>query len=79
MCTHVGFPSKLKAQISSRNMHKYKKNMFERENTKTFLIYFPFLPGWILKFFFPIFENLSSAGSKNRKLNCSGLSVYNMV
>ena len=72
MCTRVGFRSKLKAQISSRNMHKYKKNMFEQENTKTFL-YFPFLPGWIFKNFFPIFENLSSAGSKNRKLNCSGL------
>ena len=53
-------------------MHKYKKNMFEQENTKTFL-YFPFSPGWIFKILFPIFENLSSAGSKNRKLNCSGL------
>ena len=30
MCTHVGFPSRLKAQISSRNMHKLvqKKNVW---------------------------------------------------
>ena len=35
----VGFQSKLKAQISSRNMHKYKKKTFKGENVKTFLCF----------------------------------------
>ena len=45
-----------------------QKKSFKQENAKAFP-YFPFSDG----FFFSIFENLSSAGSKNRKLNCSGL------
>ena len=54
-------------------MQKYKKKTFEQENAKTFL-YFLFLAGMdFLIFFFSIFKNLSSADSKNRKLNCSGL------
>ena len=45
--------------------------MFKQENAKTFL-YFQFSDRFF-NFFFSIFENLSSAGLKNRKLDCSGL------
>ena len=72
MCTRVGFRSKLKAQISSRNMHKYKKKRLNGKIPRPFFI-FRLRQDGFFKIFFSIFENLSLVGSKNRKLNCSGL------
>ena len=73
--THV-YPCWFSIKIKGTNfISKYaqvQKETFERENTKTFF-YFSFAPRWIFKFFFSIFEKLSLVGSKNRKLNCSGL------
>ena len=81
LVTHM-YPCWFSIKIKGTNfILKYaqvQKKTFERENTKTFL-YFPFSLGWIFKIFFPIFENLSSAGLKNRKLNCSGLILKRKV
>ena len=73
--THVylcWFSIKIKGTNFISKYAQVQKETFERENTKTFL-YFSFAPRWIFKNFFSIFENLSLVGSKNRKLNCSGL------
>ena len=71
----VGFHSKLKAHISCQNMHKQvKKNRLNEKMPRPFFIFC-----FQMDFFFPIFENLSSAGSKNRKLNCFGLRIYFQV
>ena len=59
-------------QISSRNMQKYKKNCLNGEMPRPFSI-FSFQMDFSI--FFSIFKNLSLVGSKNRKLNCSGLKL----
>ena len=51
-------------------MHKYKKNVTGKcQDLSLFSVF-----GWTF-LFFSIFENLSSADSKNWKLNFSGLNV----
>ena len=71
----VGFRSKLKALVNF--IFKYAQVQKNRLNEKILHVRLFYIFSFRMDFFifFPIFENLSSAGSKNRKLNCSGLTV----
>ena len=76
--THV-YPCWFSIKIKGTNfISKYaqvKKKVFDQENVETLILYFLFSPGWMFKFF-SSFENLNSAGLKNRKLNYFGL-IFN--
>ena len=74
MCTHVAFSIKIKG---TNFISKYAQVQKKYVWTWTYrdLSLFSVFAGMDFFIFFPIFQNLSSAGSKNRKLNCPGLII----